>query len=54
MLAPVEEAGVGLSVSRMFESIDERSRHVVFDPAYIKSRLKVLCPRELINGKYKH
>jgi hypothetical protein len=38
-------AEVGLLVSRSFESIDARLRRVVFDPAYIKSRLKVLCPR---------
>lgn len=47
-------AEVGLSASRSFESIDERLRRVVFDPEYIKSRLKVLCPRGLIDGKFMH
>ena len=45
-------AEVGVSVSHRFGSIDARSRHVVFDSAYTKSRLKVLCPSGLINGKY--
>jgi hypothetical protein len=47
-------AEVGFSVSRRFESIDARSRRVAFDPVYIKSRLKVLCPSGLINGKFMH
>jgi hypothetical protein len=47
-------AEVGFSVSRTFESIDARSRRVVFGPACIKSRLKVLCPSGLINGKFMH
>lgn len=51
MLAVAE---VGFSVSRNFESIDARSHHVVFDHAYIKSRLKVLCLSELINGNFVH
>ena len=41
-----------VGVSHRFESIDALSRRVVFDSAYIKSRLKVLCPSGLINGKY--
>lgn len=35
-------AEVWVSVSHRFESIDARSRRGVSDPAYIKSRLKVL------------
>ena len=44
-------AEVGVLVSHRFESIDARSRRVVFDSAYIKSRLKALCPSRSINGK---
>ena len=55
MLVPVPVpvlavAEVGVSVSHSFESIDALLRRDVFDLAYIKSRLKVLCPRGLING----
>jgi hypothetical protein len=38
-----------VGVSHRFESIDALSRHVVFDSAYIKSRLKVLCVPKWIN-----
>ena len=40
---------VAVEVSHKFESIDARSRRVVSDYAYTRSRLKVLCPSEFIN-----